>query len=100
MLLAGRAMGQEGDVYHVHDPAIIEQDGHYYVFGTGVGIPFWTSDDLYHWRRAGRVFDGVAEWARQRVPRARDHWAARHLVFSAASIASTTPCPSSAHSVP
>ncbi len=75
MLLAGHAMGQVGDVCHVHDPAIIEQDGRYYVFGTGFGIPFWTSDDLYHWRRAGRVFDCVADWARERVPRARDHWA-------------------------
>lgn len=71
----GRASAQVGDVYRVHDPTVIEQDDRYYVFGTGFGIPIWQSDDLYHWRRNGRVFDDLADWARKLVPKARDHWA-------------------------
>ncbi|MHB8900094.1 MAG: arabinan endo-1,5-alpha-L-arabinosidase [Thermoguttaceae bacterium] len=74
-LVGGLTWGQVGDIYQVHDPAIAEQDGRYYVFGTGRGIPFWQSDDLYHWRRAGRVLDRMPDWAAEHVPTARDHWA-------------------------
>ncbi len=75
VLFQNRAAGQVGDVYRIHDPTIIEQNGRYYLFGTGFGIPIWQSDDLYHWQRSGRVFDALAGWAREHVPKARDHWA-------------------------
>lgn len=75
ILSHGRVSAQVGDVYRIHDPAVIEQDGRYYVFGTGFGIPIWESGDLFRWQRSGRVFDGLTDWARQHVPKARDHWA-------------------------
>lgn len=60
------------------DPAIIaaRQDRGYLVFGTGVGIPIWRSDDLLQWRRGGRVFaGGLPDWAKAAVPGARGLWA-------------------------
>ena len=49
--LAMRAHALDGDVL-IHDPStVIEQAGHYYVFGTGNGLPMLTSDDGWTWRR-------------------------------------------------
>ena len=54
--VAGRAVGQVGDVTRVHDPAIAESDaGGYVIFSTGTGIAVRTSDDLYHWTSAPPV---------------------------------------------
>ncbi len=59
-----------------HDPVIAEQDGVYYLFTTGNGIPIWQSTDLSHWTRAGRVFDDVPRWTRDAVPGFEGHiWA-------------------------
>ncbi len=64
----------------VHDPAIIAQDGTYYVFGTGGFrgrgiIPILTSTDLRHWARAGFVLDRLPDWVADEVPKARNAWA-------------------------
>ncbi|MCR4415027.1 MAG: arabinan endo-1,5-alpha-L-arabinosidase [Thermoguttaceae bacterium] len=60
------------------DPAVIATDAPraYYVFSTGEGVPIWRSDDLYHWKRVGRVFDeNVPAWAKAAIPKARNVWA-------------------------
>jgi arabinan endo-1,5-alpha-L-arabinosidase len=48
--------GQPG----LHDPStVIVQDGRYYVYATGAGLPFSVSDDGWTWRRGGTVMEKV-----------------------------------------
>ena len=67
---------QTGDVRRVHDPCIIKQDSHYYLFCTGNNIPIRRSKDLIEWERVGTVFQKAPEWAFEKVPGFRGHiWA-------------------------
>ncbi len=44
----------------LHDPStVIQADGKFYVYGTGNGLPAYTSDDGWTWRRAGPVMQAV-----------------------------------------
>src|SRR6188472_554260 len=48
--------GQPG----LHDPStVIGEDGKYYVYATGNGLPMSISDDGWTWRRAGSVMQSV-----------------------------------------
>lgn len=48
--------GQPG----IHDPStVIVQDGKYYTYGTGAGLPALMSDDGWTWRRAGSLRDAT-----------------------------------------
>jgi arabinan endo-1,5-alpha-L-arabinosidase len=49
--------GLTGDVVPTHDPDIAEEDGWYYLFLTGEGVPIRRSEDLVHWESVGSVFD-------------------------------------------
>jgi len=49
--------GQPG----LHDPStVIAENGKYYVYATGGGLPMSISDDGWTWRRAGSVMQAVA----------------------------------------
>ena len=48
--------GQPG----MHDPStVIVENGKYYVYATGAGLPMSISDDGWSWRRAGSVMQAV-----------------------------------------
>lgn len=48
--------GQPG----MHDPStVVMQDGRFYSYGTGAGLPISISDDGWTWRRAGSLRDAV-----------------------------------------
>ncbi len=70
-----------GDLSPVHDPAIIQQDGVYYLFTTaqetdgGGLIHIRSSTDLVTWKRSGAVFDRMPDWARAAVPGTVGIWA-------------------------
>ena len=70
-----------GDTENVHDPAVIEEGGVYYLFCTGGGrggqgvIPIRTSKDLRAWTLSGYVMDKLPEWATTEIPRGRGAWA-------------------------
>lgn len=66
---------QVGNVNYVHDPCIIKQDGNYYIFSTGYGIPIKRSNDLYNWQSIGSVFTTIPDWALAEVPGATNIWA-------------------------
>jgi arabinan endo-1,5-alpha-L-arabinosidase len=67
---------QQGDIVHVHDPAIIREGDTYYLFSTGHGVPIRTSTDLKTWKRAGRVFaEDAPAWSREEVEGAVFPWA-------------------------
>lgn len=52
----------------VHDPCMIKENGVYYIFGTGVGIPYKRSYDGLAWSDAGTVFRSYPSWANIYVP--------------------------------
>lgn len=72
-------LAQVGDVRRVHDPAIVEEAGAFYVLSTGVGrgdmIPVRRSTDLVHWELVGQVFERLPPWAEELAPRDRNLWA-------------------------
>ena len=59
------------------DPAIIQaNDGSYYIFATGKGLPFYHSTDLLNWTEIGHVFDkAVPDWSKQAIPDTEGIWA-------------------------
>jgi len=65
----------KGSIHGVHDPVIAEENGSFYLFSTGRGIPRHCSDDLIQWRGCGLVFFGLPRWAREYVPGVTDIWA-------------------------
>jgi arabinan endo-1,5-alpha-L-arabinosidase len=69
-----------GDIEPVHDPAIIQANGAYYLFATGGFpdrgfIPIRRSRDLRNWRACGYVFSRMPAWAHAEIPMAHDLWA-------------------------
>jgi arabinan endo-1,5-alpha-L-arabinosidase len=63
-----------GDISPVHDPALIQADGVYYLFTTGGEIR--RSTDLHAWKRSGRVFDKLPEWISAEIPGVKGgYWA-------------------------
>ncbi len=58
-----------------HDPTIVKENGVYYRFQTGPGIPVSKSNDLHHWEFVGKVFDTNPKWTKTEVPGSTDFWA-------------------------
>lgn len=58
-----------------HDPTIVECDGSFYRFSSGLGIPVAVSKDLHAWSSAGTVFDRRPGWTSATVPGVVDFWA-------------------------
>ncbi len=56
------------DQVRIHDPVIARENGVYYLYGTGHGIPFYSSEDLVHWKRRGRIFEEPPSWAEDVAP--------------------------------
>ncbi|MFC3024115.1 arabinan endo-1,5-alpha-L-arabinosidase [Vibrio zhugei] len=60
----------------VHDPVMAKEGNTYYAFSTGPGITYYSSQDMTHWQRAGRVFNDEPSWARRVAPQFNGHlWA-------------------------
>lgn len=49
----------------VHDPVMIKTDDTYYVFSTGPGITYYSSQDMENWQLVGRVFKDEPSWAKR-----------------------------------
>ncbi len=60
-----------------HDPStILKENGRYYVFSTGRGIPTKSSPDLIRWINGPAVFTSLPAWTTNAVPGYRGHtWA-------------------------
>lgn len=67
-LFLSAAVSLFGAEVRVHDPVIGRENGVYYLFSTGPGIPIYSSTDLKTWRRRGRVFPEQPKWAKTVVP--------------------------------
>lgn len=77
LLLSGLCTAQMGDIKNVPDPSVIRgNDGWFYVYSTGRGIPVHRSRELMNWQAVGSVMPyAVPEWALQKVPGATGIWA-------------------------
>ena len=63
-----------GDISPVHDPALIQADGSYYLFTTGGDIR--RSKDLRSWSRSGHVFEQLPDWVSAEIPGVKGgYWA-------------------------
>jgi len=90
------AQGPTGDVRNVHDPAVIEEAGRFYLFSTRAGVSVRCSEDLVRWRLCGDVFGHLPQWAVEDVPGLRGLWAPDvayfngkfHLYYSASTFGS------------
>jgi arabinan endo-1,5-alpha-L-arabinosidase len=84
-----------------HDPALLEEDGVFYLFQTGPRVPAKTSTDMLRWEAAPSALGSQnPAWVAREVPGATDLWApdvARfgglvHLYYSASTFGSNFSC--------
>ena len=60
----------------IHDPAMAREGDTYYLYSSGPGITFYSSKDMKHWERRGRIFPDDPSWARGVASRFNGHiWA-------------------------
>ena len=67
LAVAAGASAQPRDA-RVHDPVMVEADGHHYVFATGPGVRVWRSENLDEWEPLGSALEEVPAWASDVVP--------------------------------
>ena len=73
--IASSVVSAQTDII-VHDPVVIEQDGTYHLFCTGMGIGHYTSADLQNWEKADPVFAEKPSWTDSVVSDFKNHiWA-------------------------
>ena len=63
-LAALSAVGVQAEQVSIHDPVMAREEGRYYLLSTGPGITIYNSEDMVHWRRQGRAFEGEPTWAK------------------------------------
>ena len=77
--VAGLALGSgpsHAKQVSVHDPVMAKQGNSYYLFSTGPGITFYSSQNMRDWKPEGRVFAGQPTWAKKAAPSFDGHiWA-------------------------
>lgn len=60
----------------IHDPVMAKEGDTYYLFSTGPGITFYSSEDMKNWQHEGRVFADQPKWAKDVAPEFGGHlWA-------------------------
>ncbi len=75
VVLALPVSAQTRDV-PIHDPVMIKQGDTYYAFGTGYGIPIWSSTDMVTWTEETPVFSEAPLWIFELLPEFRNReWA-------------------------
>ncbi len=78
LLLSPAAIAaREGVLLGMPDPAVIQaENGSFYIFATGKGLPIYHSTNLVNWERVGTVFDTpVPAWSKQVIPETQGIWA-------------------------
>lgn len=74
-IVAGSISAQPTQV-DIHDPAMAKDGNAYYLYSTGPGITFYSSQDRKNWTAHGRIFQNEPSWARSIVPDFGGHiWA-------------------------
>ena len=94
------SFGYETNVQTRDPSTVVKSDGEYFVYGTGFGIPQFSSKDRIHWTFRGPVFPTPPTWLATAVPKNRGnfYWAPDihffngkwHLYYSVSSWGSKT----------
>jgi arabinan endo-1,5-alpha-L-arabinosidase len=63
-MLAGSLHLAQAKQVSIHDPVMAKEGSTYYLYSTGPGITFYSSQDMKTWKLAGRVFPGEPVWAK------------------------------------
>ncbi len=63
-----------------HDPTIVKENGVYYRFQTGEGLPIHKSADLRHWEKCSSVFTATPDWTSRAIPGSSLHFWAPEIV--------------------
>lgn len=64
LLFAGAVQAQSLPQVDIHDPAVAQDGGNYYLYSTGPGITFYRSSDRVTWKKMGPVFATAPSWAK------------------------------------
>lgn len=64
MFLTAAAVADSKPQVSIHDPVMARDGDTYYLYSTGPGITFYSSEDLTNWKLGGRVFAGEPTWAK------------------------------------
>src|SRR5690625_5336679 len=64
MFLTAAAVADAKPQVSIHDPVMARDGDTYYLYSTGPGITFYSSEDLTNWKLGGRVFEGEPTWAK------------------------------------
>jgi arabinan endo-1,5-alpha-L-arabinosidase len=75
VVYAHPVLAQTTDV-PIHDPVMIRQGDTYYAFGTGSGIPIWSSTDMVTWTKEAPVFSEAPSWIFNILPKFPNRYAA------------------------
>ena len=62
MSLTAAAVADAKPQVSIHDPVMARDGDTYYLYSTGPGITFYSSEDLTNWKLGGRVFAVVLEY--------------------------------------
>jgi arabinan endo-1,5-alpha-L-arabinosidase len=89
-----------GAIRDVHDPAMIEAAGTFYLFSTGPGVMLRTSTDMKSWTFSGSVFAQNPAWVTERIGAIDALWApdvsffngTYHVYYSASTFGSNHSC--------
>jgi len=65
----------------IHDPAMAREGDTYYLYSSGPGITFYSSQDRIHWKRRGRIFPGDPAWAKGVASRFNGHVWAPDIIY-------------------
>jgi arabinan endo-1,5-alpha-L-arabinosidase len=90
----------DGDVTNVHDPAMLEAGGRFWLFSTGPGILARSSTDMATWTLAGSVFAQNPAWVTDAIGAIDSLWApdisffggTYHLYYAASTFGSNRSC--------
>lgn len=65
----------------VHDPVMIQENGVYYMFCTGMGIDVWSSTDMEKWTKEDPIFKKAPSWTKKAVIGFEGHFWAPDIAY-------------------
>jgi arabinan endo-1,5-alpha-L-arabinosidase len=89
-----------GQITNIHDPAILEDAGRFWIFSTGRGLGVHSSTDLLDWTAEASVFPENPPWVAQTIGELDSLWApdpstfggTHHLYYAASTFGSNRSC--------
>lgn len=81
-LVALGCQAEQAKQVSIHDPVMAKEGDTYYLFSTGPGITIYNSEDMVHWQRQGRAFEGQPDWAKDVAPEFNGHLWAPDIIYN------------------